>query len=149
GTGGSPEGFALFDGWSQKWPGYNARDTQKAWESFKPKEVGAGTLFKLADEATPDWQDRYYPRENGPIPLGFTKDEGSAFGDRVRNLIVIASSGKLLAIQGLLGLMPFKFWAERYPSTKGFNPLRAGEALIEACRSAGPFNPQQVRGRGI
>ena len=149
GTGGSPEGFALFDGWSQKWPGYNARDTQKAWESFRPKEVGAGTLFKLAAEAAPGWQDRYYPGENGPIPLGFTKDERFALRDRVRNLIVIASSGQLLAIQSLLGLMPFKFWAERYPSTKGFNSLRAGEALIEACRSAGPFNPQQVRGRGI
>jgi Bifunctional DNA primase/polymerase, N-terminal/Primase C terminal 2 (PriCT-2) len=148
-TGGSPEGFVLFDGWSQKWPGYNARDTRRAWDSFKPKEIGAGTLFKLADEAAPGWQDRYYPGDNGPIPLGFTKDERFAFRDRVRNLIVTPSSGQLLAVQSLLGLMPFKFWAERYPSTKGFNSLRAGEALIEACRSAGPFNPQQVRGRGI
>src|SRR5262245_42671083 len=113
GTGGSPEGSLLFDSWSTKWPGYNAQDTQRAWDSFKPKEIGVATLFKLADEAAPGSQHCYCPGDNGPIPLGFTKDERFAFRDRVRNLIVIASSGQLLTLQSLLGLMPFKFWAER------------------------------------
>lgn len=58
-TGGSDEGFALFDKWSQKWPGYNAEHTAARWEALRrspPTKIGAGTIFHLANEAAPGWR---------------------------------------------------------------------------------------------
>jgi hypothetical protein len=56
-TGGDQDGFELFDEWSQKFAGYDADDTQKAWEGFKPEgRITAGTLFHLADQADPNWR---------------------------------------------------------------------------------------------
>jgi hypothetical protein len=61
-TGGSEEGFAAFDGWSNKSGKYNAKTTRERWDGFSrspPNSIGAGTLFWLANEAAPDWQRRY------------------------------------------------------------------------------------------
>jgi hypothetical protein len=156
-TQGSEEGFEAFDAWSQKWVKYDADGTRKAWEEITrspPTEIDAGTLFYLANEADPERWRRYHPGDDGPVALGFTREGNFAFRDRVRNLIVVSSSGQLLAPQHLLGLMPSKFWMERFPSktrtgSDWFNALAAGEALMAACRSAGPFNPLRIRGRGI
>ena len=43
------------------------------------------------------------------------------------------------------------FWAQRFPGGKRrpVNFRAAGEALIDACRRAGPFIPLRIRGRGI
>ena len=57
-TGGSEAGFDAFDTWSQKWRGYDAANTRERWESFHrspPTEVGAGTIFYMANEACPGW----------------------------------------------------------------------------------------------
>jgi hypothetical protein len=71
-----------------------------------------------------------------------------------RNLIISASAGQLTSHQWLVGQMPSDFWIERFRSVNKsgviwFNQFGAGEALMAACKSTGPFNPQQVRGRGI
>jgi hypothetical protein len=61
-TGGSEEGFAAFDAWSQKSGKYNAKTTRERWEGFSrspPDSIGAGTIFWLANKADPDWQQRY------------------------------------------------------------------------------------------
>ena len=61
-TGGSEEGFAAFDGWSQKSGKYNAKTTRERWDGFSrspPNSIGAGTLVWLANEADPDWLARY------------------------------------------------------------------------------------------
>ena len=44
-------GFKAFNEWSRKWPEYDEADTRKAWDSFKPHSIGAGTLFHLARNA--------------------------------------------------------------------------------------------------
>jgi hypothetical protein len=82
--------------------------------------------------------------------LGFTKDNDFAFRHQVRNTIVRATANQLLSPQYLPGLAPSTFWASQFPSRKGgFHSLDAGEALIAACNAKGPFNPINVRGRGI
>jgi hypothetical protein len=91
----------------------------------------------------------YDPGVVGPIPLGYTREGNYALRDQVRRIIIVASAGQLLNLQFLLGLAPSTFWAERFKSKKRFNTLLAGETLIAACKAAGPFNPLNVRGRGI
>jgi hypothetical protein len=41
-----------------------------------------GTLFYEADQASPGWHRRYYPGDDGPVSLGFTKDGNFALRDR-------------------------------------------------------------------
>jgi hypothetical protein len=47
-TGGSEEGFELFDDWSKQHASYDAEATRKFWDSVHPNRSGAGYLFKLA-----------------------------------------------------------------------------------------------------
>jgi hypothetical protein len=62
-TGGSKEGFRLFKAFSRRSTKYNAGNTIKKWEALygcPPHEIGAGTIFWLADAAVPAWQGRMY-----------------------------------------------------------------------------------------
>jgi hypothetical protein len=62
-TGGSDEGFELFDRWSAKdAEQYNEEDTRKRWQAYfgsPPNRIGAGTIFYLANQASPDWRRDY------------------------------------------------------------------------------------------
>jgi hypothetical protein len=90
------------------------------------------------------------PGEDGPVPLGYTREGNYAFRDQVRSIIIIASAGQLLSFGYLLGLANSTFWAQRFPAEKtAFNAMAAGEALIGACTTAGAFDPLKARGRGI
>jgi len=61
-TGGSDAGFAAFDAWSKKSKKYNLdpdSTTTERWTHYPsspPTEIGAGTLFHMADEASPGWR---------------------------------------------------------------------------------------------
>lgn len=57
-TGGSAEGFAIFDEWSQKSGKYDCANTEKAWAEVTrspPTRIGAGTIFHYANKADPAW----------------------------------------------------------------------------------------------
>src|SRR5262249_52954187 len=87
GTSGSEEGKAIFLTWSRKWPKYIAgtetekaqfdRNTISKWNAFSkspPKDIGAGTIFYLADKAAPEWREKYdasQKRTNGGGTPGF------------------------------------------------------------------------------
>src|SRR5262249_42304328 len=63
-----------FDAWSRKSPKHNAYNPAKKWAAlFKspPTQIGAGTIFHLADQAAPGWQ-RARTEEPPPAepPLG-------------------------------------------------------------------------------
>jgi len=61
-TGGSGEGLAAFDAWSRKSPKYDARITAEKWAAFfksPPTHIGAGTIFHLADQASPTWRQEF------------------------------------------------------------------------------------------
>jgi hypothetical protein len=90
------------------------------------------------------------PGQNGPVPIGYNREGLYVLFDPVRKIIVYASGNQLLSMQYLVGLAPSLFWRGRFPAEKaGFDQMAAGEALIGACRRAGPFSPAKVRGRGI
>jgi predicted P-loop ATPase len=58
-TGGSADGFTAWDTWSKKSPKYDARNTAQKWAAFfksPPTKIGAGTIFHLADQASPNWR---------------------------------------------------------------------------------------------
>src|SRR5262249_41479449 len=72
GTSGSKEGFYALLPWSRKWPKYIAgteeekkrfdRNTVNKWNALftsPPKDLGAGTIFFLADKAAPGWREEY------------------------------------------------------------------------------------------
>jgi hypothetical protein len=61
-TGGSGAGLAMFDKWSQKYSGYDGGDTEAKWSALEkcpPTEIGVGTIFYLADQASPTWRADY------------------------------------------------------------------------------------------
>ena len=71
-TGGSEEGFEAFVVWSAKSDKHNTETSRERWEHFfrsPPTEVGAGTLFYLADGG---WRND--PRFNG-ADIGTTPPE--------------------------------------------------------------------------
>jgi hypothetical protein len=60
-TGGSEDGFAAFDAWSSKSSKHDPDTTHKRWDGFKtspPTIIGAGTIFWLADRASPTWRQK-------------------------------------------------------------------------------------------
>jgi hypothetical protein len=61
-SGGSAEGFALFDKWRKGAPDYNADMVKKKWEGFRPTCIGFGTLKFYADKAHPGWDTPKDPR---------------------------------------------------------------------------------------
>jgi hypothetical protein len=57
-TGGSTDGFILFDRFSRKSKKYDARITMERWQSYQrypPDRIGFGSLSHWAYEADPDW----------------------------------------------------------------------------------------------
>src|SRR5262249_8662614 len=52
-TGGSDEGFAIWDEWSRKSSKHNADNTRREWDRITrspPSRIGAGTIFFLANQ---------------------------------------------------------------------------------------------------
>ena len=69
---GSAEGFRLFNAFSRRSRKYNAKMTRDKWKAFHkcpPREIGAGTIFFLAEEAVPDYRDRCIAQEPEVIAL--------------------------------------------------------------------------------
>jgi putative DNA primase/helicase len=61
-TGGSEEGFEIADRWCAKWEGYDANETRRRWEAISkspPNRIGAGTIYHMANKASPEWRWRY------------------------------------------------------------------------------------------
>ena len=84
-TGGTEEGFKLFDEWSQKWFWYDAQKTRDKWEALTrspPNQIGAGTLFHLANEASPGW--RHGPALNKRLDELAKLDEVSYDHERIK-----------------------------------------------------------------
>lgn len=60
-TDGDPDGFMLFDTWSQRSTKYDFDNCLARWEHWEssspPTRIGAGTLFHLADKTGSKWRD--------------------------------------------------------------------------------------------
>jgi putative DNA primase/helicase len=58
-TGGSEEGFAIWDEWSRKSGRYDADNTRREWESITrspPTRIGGGSIFFHANQVDPRWR---------------------------------------------------------------------------------------------
>jgi hypothetical protein len=78
-SGGRDWGFAIFDDWSQQWPGYNADNTRQRWEEIKgspPTRTGIGKLRQIAGEH--GWTPGLYSQ-----PASYP-DEGDYISDAKR-----------------------------------------------------------------
>jgi putative DNA primase/helicase len=56
------EAFTAFETWSKKSEKYNARTTSEKWSQYfkaPPTRIGIGTLFHLANKASPGWDAAY------------------------------------------------------------------------------------------
>ena len=159
-------GEAIFHAYSQRHSQYSQRE---AVQKFR-REVKAGmprTCANIQDELgqghfcdacpfsgkvkSPVHLGRCYdPMSLGPIPLGYNNQGMFVLLDQTRQIIIQLSSNQLLSSQHLIGLAERNFWEEQYPAQKGgFSANAAGEAIIEACRRAGAFDPTTTRGRGV
>jgi hypothetical protein len=61
-TGGSDDGLDLFDSWSAKCPRYDASYTAAKWDGYErcpPTDIGAGSIFYMADQASSTWRREY------------------------------------------------------------------------------------------
>lgn len=163
----SKDGERIFHEYSARHPKYDEREAAKKLQRTL-EEAGPRTCETIAAEPGNErFCDGcphrgtitspiqlgvgYDPGPSGPRPLGYTKEGHYALLDPVRKIVVLATAQQLLAEQYLLGLAESTFWARRFPGAKvgSTNYRAAGEALIKACRRAGPFNPLRIRGRGI
>lgn len=112
-------------------------------------------MIKTAREKKLGWsRNAYDPGSAGPMPLGYTADSHYVFIDG-RRLLKVISPSSLLSKAGLLDMAPLNFWLEQFPQLRGkqnsveIDITRAGNALMEACRMAGPFIPGKIRGKGV
>jgi putative DNA primase/helicase len=79
------DGFDMFDTWSRTSPNYDARETRRQWDSFKPDGgVTAGTIFHLARQN--GWQgDVSHHRQNNPGDGSPHRDETKPEQSRDQN----------------------------------------------------------------
>ena len=73
-TGGHPQGFEAFDGWSKKNSGkYNKQKTRDKWKAYTEStpitDIGAGSIFYMASQINPDWRDEYEATLQDNLPL--------------------------------------------------------------------------------
>jgi Bifunctional DNA primase/polymerase, N-terminal/Primase C terminal 2 (PriCT-2) len=81
-TDGKPAGLALFDAFSQRSRKYNTTHTRDKWKAFHkcpPREISAGTIFYLAEEAVPDWKSRILSRD--PKAIGLLREFHKLLGE--------------------------------------------------------------------
>jgi hypothetical protein len=82
-TGGSEKGFEIADRWCAKWEGYDANETRKRWKAISkspPNRIGAGTIYHMADKASPGWRRQYETEKIAKI-LANRKEEKEAADD--------------------------------------------------------------------
>ncbi|GEP07165.1 hypothetical protein [Methylobacterium oxalidis] len=161
------DGEAIFHAYSGAYPGYDHREAQKKFDGALSQNAPR-TCFSIETDlghkgclACPSHGKitspvqlgsgprRYDPGDEGPVPLGYDRDGHFALRDPVRNIIIVASAQQLLSSQWLQGVAPSTFWRRQFPTEKAFSAAAAGEAIIAACKHAGPFSPTSVRGRGV
>jgi Primase C terminal 2 (PriCT-2)/Bifunctional DNA primase/polymerase, N-terminal len=92
-TGGNEEGFEIADRWCAKWEGYDANETRRRWKAISkspPNRIGAGTIYHMADEASPGWRRRYETEKITKI-LANRKEEKEAADDPTAKTCISAT----------------------------------------------------------
>ncbi len=116
------------------------------------REELAGMISSAREKGLGSGYGEYDPGDVGPLPQGLTQDGNFVLLTRDHTLRPYTAS-QLQNPKDLCGIAPRSFWQQNFPSTddkKGsINGLRAGDALMQACRAKGAFDPARVRGLGV
>ncbi len=78
-TEGSAEGLDAWVQWSAKNPAHNYQACQREWEAMRrspPTRIGAGTLFKMAQDAVPGWRAPSWDARRSSQDSNGDKSEG-------------------------------------------------------------------------
>ncbi|MDP4026450.1 hypothetical protein Q8W71_27905 [Methylobacterium sp. NEAU 140] len=128
------DGEEVFHAYSAAHPGYDRGEAQKKFEIARRNDAPRTCHSIEADLghggclACPyhgrvkspvqigSGRRRYDPGDEGPIPLGYTRDGYFALRDPVRNIILSASAQQFLSGQWLQGVAPSEFWGRQFRS---------------------------------
>lgn len=67
------DGFEIFDKWSQKSLKYDGNETKQRWNHYfdsPPSQIGAGSLYYLANETSSSWDLPYREKHPDSMPPG-------------------------------------------------------------------------------
>jgi hypothetical protein len=96
-TGGSEEGYKIFDGWSQKNADkYNAKHTRERWDNYRrspPNAIGFGSIHWWATKADPDWERRYDVAFQAKLKEAMLRGKAT-YDERMRRLKAKANGGE-------------------------------------------------------
>lgn len=114
-------------------------------------EMFRSAKAKFARSAPP----QYDAGSIGPIPLGYTQNGGYVFMNQAKRLLAVLTPQSLLAEGNLYDLASAEYWEGFFPThdrngkVSGIDTAMAADALMQACRDAGAFLPENVRGCGV
>jgi putative DNA primase/helicase len=81
------------------------------------------------------------------LTLGHQGDNYFYISSSNQQIVTISQGGH--SKNALLNLMPLEYWQSQYPSKMGVDWDGAVSELMKACRTAGVFQPERVRGVGV
>src|SRR5262249_22482809 len=156
-TKGAPEGKAAFHAWSKKSLKYNAQITDERWAAYfrsPPTQLGAGTIFWLADQAAPGWRQEYEarktvgqdtgllnpPAEEQPPPGGGGGDGGGDGG------FPDADLGKGVTLKAFFAYMPMHNYI--YAPTRDHWPASSVDARIPPVKLVDRFGKPLLDKKG-
>jgi len=134
GTGGSEEGFAVFDKWSQRFARYTREETEKQWRAarVKPDGIGVGTLFAEARKRG------YVPLSQRPSIEGLTDLVGEAKAKLVGEARAADALGMADALPGMAHLVSEAAQLPEEDRVEVFDKLRevVGDEVAERFAAA-------------
>jgi hypothetical protein len=160
-SGGSPEGFKAFDGWSQRSDKYDADETRFRWNHYyasPPDSIGFGTLVYEARQTEPDWEPPSRRHSNGAAnetdPGAGADREALARGKmaemRRRCEAFFSEQAEALRVDPeLAGLPPGalgRLWEEAEGKAKGGDPGEGTAAHLPLRRI---LNPVELHGLAV
>jgi hypothetical protein len=113
-------------------------------------------LYRTAHEKQLGWDSgytiEYDPGQEGPVPLGCTKDDRFAFLHQRLNVLKIKTAKQLANAAELLDLASSRFWRKIAPNEdtqSGYSSHTIADALIQASLERGKIDPTRIRGIGV
>jgi hypothetical protein len=142
-SGGSEEGFALFDTWSQKSGKYDADTTREKWQAIAgcPRDrIGFDFLAAEANKADPEWRlkaaraNTEQAKANGPAP----GPEGQRSHDAPPELLSVSAA--TIDMEALEWLWPGRFALGKLGLIAGLPD--EGKGLLTTAMAARATNPE-------
>jgi hypothetical protein len=132
-SGGSAEGLALFDAWTQAAPEYDVEGLADKWRSFKPDRIGFDYLASEAHKIDPEWRRKAAKNDT---TNGSANDNGGLSDE----LISVCAAD--IEIEALEWLWPGRFARGKLGIIAGLPD--EGKGLLTAFMAACVTNPDRA-----